>query len=202
MVRFDEETLAALQRVIGEGEDRSDFVRAAVELETAIRSLDVYADLKAHLLANESIEEFCAKAVRRGCSTAQGGSGSRRRAKREKTKRGIMGPPRPWTYPLPLRRSALALVIRPAARCTARHRRRARVILIIDRDRAKVAQTTQHVEYAVKQPESPGFPAGSIPTGVRYRKRETTGVSGDGCVPSALSAPSWAPPDQHKTFII
>ena len=65
MVRFDEATLAALQRMIGEGEDRSDFVRAAVELETAIRSLDVYADLKAHLLANESIEEFCAKAVRR-----------------------------------------------------------------------------------------------------------------------------------------
>jgi Arc/MetJ-type ribon-helix-helix transcriptional regulator len=65
MVRFDEETLAALQRVMGEREDRSDFVRAAVELETAIRSLDVYADLKAHLLANESVEDFCAKAVRR-----------------------------------------------------------------------------------------------------------------------------------------
>ncbi|HUA26383.1 MAG TPA: hypothetical protein VMA54_19790 [Steroidobacteraceae bacterium] len=65
MVRFDEGTLAALQRVIGEREDRSDFVRSAVELETAIRSLDVYADLKAYLLANESIEEFCAKAVRR-----------------------------------------------------------------------------------------------------------------------------------------
>jgi hypothetical protein len=65
MVRFDEETLAALQRVIGEREDRSDFVRAAVELETAIRRLDVYDDLKAHLLANESIKEFCAKAVRR-----------------------------------------------------------------------------------------------------------------------------------------
>jgi hypothetical protein len=65
MVRFDDETLTAVQRVIDEQEDRSDFVRAAVELETAIRSLDVYSDLKAHLLANESVEDFCAKAVRR-----------------------------------------------------------------------------------------------------------------------------------------
>lgn len=65
MVRFDDETLTALQRVIDDQEDRSDFVRAAVELETAIRSLDVYPDLKAHLLANESVEDFCAKAVRR-----------------------------------------------------------------------------------------------------------------------------------------
>jgi len=102
----------------------------------------------------------------------------------------------------PLRRRALALAIRPASRCTARHRRRARVILMIERDPAKAAQTTQHLENAVEQPESPGFPAGSIPTGVRHRKRATTGVSGDGCTPAVLSAPSWAPPDRHKTFII
>jgi hypothetical protein len=49
----------------GEREDRSDFVRIAVELETAIRSLDVYADLKAHLLANETVEDFCLKAITR-----------------------------------------------------------------------------------------------------------------------------------------
>jgi len=64
MVRFPEETLAAIESVIGDTEDRSDFIRAAVELATAIRKIDVYDDLKAHLMANETIEDFCAKAVR------------------------------------------------------------------------------------------------------------------------------------------
>jgi Arc/MetJ-type ribon-helix-helix transcriptional regulator len=64
MVRFPEETLAAIESVIGDTEDRSDFIRAAVELATAIRKIDVYDDLKAHLMASETIEDFCAKAVR------------------------------------------------------------------------------------------------------------------------------------------
>ena len=63
-VRFPDETLAAIQSIIGDTEDRSDFIRAAVELATAIRKIDVYDDLKAHLMANETIEDFCAKAVR------------------------------------------------------------------------------------------------------------------------------------------
>ena len=183
-------------------EDRSDFVRAAVEMEIAIRSLDLLRRPQ----GSPSREREHRGVLREGgpprCGSAQGGRRRRRTfAKRENQARNN-GSAVALDLPLPLRRGALALVTRPAARCTARHPRRARVILIIDRDRAKVAETTQHLEYAVIRPESPGFAAGSIPTGVRYRKRETTGVSGDGCVPSALSGPSWAPPDQHNTFII
>lgn len=45
------------------GEDKSDFIRAAVEKEIALRRSTAYEDLKAHLLINESIEEFCLKAI-------------------------------------------------------------------------------------------------------------------------------------------
>lgn len=65
LVALSEQTLAALRAVQGADEDRSDFIREAVDLEIAVRKLDVYADLRAHLLANESFADFCAKAVRR-----------------------------------------------------------------------------------------------------------------------------------------
>ncbi len=65
LVALSEQTLAALRAVQGTDEDRSDFIREAVDLEIAIRKLDVYPDLRAHLLANESFADFCGKAVRR-----------------------------------------------------------------------------------------------------------------------------------------
>ena len=65
MVRFDERALATIQTQLQDREDRSDYVRAAVELAIAIRALSEWPDLKSHLMANETIGDFCAKAVRR-----------------------------------------------------------------------------------------------------------------------------------------
>jgi len=65
MVALSEQTIAAIRAVQRPDEDRTDCIREAIELEIAIRKLDVYQDLKAHLLTNESVSEFCAKAVRR-----------------------------------------------------------------------------------------------------------------------------------------
>ena len=56
--------LAAIPDLLREREDRSEFLREAVELEIAIRSLDVYPELLGYLTANESLAEFCARAVR------------------------------------------------------------------------------------------------------------------------------------------
>ena len=56
--------LAAISDLLREREDRSEFLREAVELEIAIRSLDVYPELLGYLTANESLAEFCARAVR------------------------------------------------------------------------------------------------------------------------------------------
>jgi hypothetical protein len=62
---FPPGTFAAIEDVTGENEDRSDLIRAAVEKEVALRRSASYADLKAHLLVNESIEDFCLKAIAR-----------------------------------------------------------------------------------------------------------------------------------------
>ncbi len=64
-VRFPAETVSAMQKVVHDKEDRSDFIRAAVETEVAIRRTAGYEDLCNHLTANETIPEFCARAVRR-----------------------------------------------------------------------------------------------------------------------------------------
>jgi hypothetical protein len=65
VLSFPADTFDAITRLAGESEDRSAFIRTAVELEIALRSLDGYDDLKAHLLANESIADFCLKAITR-----------------------------------------------------------------------------------------------------------------------------------------
>lgn len=60
---FPPGTFAAIEDVTGQDEDRSDLIRAAVEREVALRRSAFYVDLKAHLLANESIGDFCLKAI-------------------------------------------------------------------------------------------------------------------------------------------
>ncbi len=64
-VRFPAETVSAMQKVVHDKEDRSDFIRAAVETEVAIRRMTGYEDLRGHLTANETIPDFCARAVKR-----------------------------------------------------------------------------------------------------------------------------------------
>lgn len=62
---FPPGTFASIADLIGTSEDKSDFIRAAVELELALRRLPAFEDLKAHLLQNETVADFCLKAVAR-----------------------------------------------------------------------------------------------------------------------------------------
>lgn len=64
VIAFPEGTFVSIARILRDGEDRSDFLREAAELEIAIRGLDIYQDLMAHLITNETLIDFCAKAVR------------------------------------------------------------------------------------------------------------------------------------------
>lgn len=57
--------LKDVHSLLGKNEDRSDFLRQAAELEIAIRRLDIYPELQGYLTANETIADFCAKAVKR-----------------------------------------------------------------------------------------------------------------------------------------
>lgn len=65
LVRLTEAQLSDIQIHLGEHEDRSEFLRQATDLEIAIRKLDVYRQLTGYLTANETMADFCAKAVRR-----------------------------------------------------------------------------------------------------------------------------------------
>lgn len=62
---FPPGTFSEIAALTSEGEDRSDFIRGAVEMELALRRSESYAELKAHLLANESVTDFCLKAILR-----------------------------------------------------------------------------------------------------------------------------------------
>lgn len=64
VIAFPEGTFVSIARVLGAAEDRSDFLREAAGLELAIRELDIYPDLLAHLITNETFIDFCKKAVR------------------------------------------------------------------------------------------------------------------------------------------
>jgi hypothetical protein len=62
---FPPGTFAAVANLTLPGEDKSDFIRAAVELEVAIRKLGIYEELRQHLTTNETVRDFCARAVKR-----------------------------------------------------------------------------------------------------------------------------------------
>ena len=64
VVRLPTPTLKAIPALLADREDRSDFMREAADLEIAIRSIDVYPELLGYLTANETLTEFCARAVR------------------------------------------------------------------------------------------------------------------------------------------
>lgn len=65
IVRFDDTTLTQIEGLAHAGEDRSAFIRAAVELETAIRRAVPYDDLNRILTGEETLHEFCVQAIRR-----------------------------------------------------------------------------------------------------------------------------------------
>jgi len=62
---FPPGTFTAIAAVTTATEDKSDFIRAAVELELSLRQSPGYKDLVAHLLANETVHDFCMKAILR-----------------------------------------------------------------------------------------------------------------------------------------
>lgn len=64
VIAFPEGTFGSIARVLDDAEDRSDFLREAAGLDLAIRELDIYPDLLAHLITNETFIDFCTKAVR------------------------------------------------------------------------------------------------------------------------------------------
>lgn len=50
---------------LGAATCKSDFIWAAVELKVSLRKSPGYEDLAAHLLANETVRDFCLKAILR-----------------------------------------------------------------------------------------------------------------------------------------
>jgi hypothetical protein len=65
VVAFPADTFEAITQLSEADEERTAFIRDAVEFQISLRSLAEYPDLKAHLLANESIGDFCLKAIMR-----------------------------------------------------------------------------------------------------------------------------------------
>lgn len=63
VIALPDGTFDAINRVLGTDEDRATFVRDAVELLIELRHLEVYQDLLAHLLANETPTEFVLKST-------------------------------------------------------------------------------------------------------------------------------------------
>lgn len=65
MVRFKDETLARIQSQLQGREDRSEYIREAVEVLAAIRDGNTWSDLTGILIASEKPDEFIAKAVKK-----------------------------------------------------------------------------------------------------------------------------------------
>jgi hypothetical protein len=65
VMAFPERTFERIASHIEPNEDRTDFIRHAVQIELALRSADFYADLKRFLLADEDALDFCIDAIRR-----------------------------------------------------------------------------------------------------------------------------------------
>lgn len=65
VLAFPPDTFSAIAELAHNAEDRSEFIREAVELEIGLRRLPDYPDLKRHLLVNESVIDFCLRAISR-----------------------------------------------------------------------------------------------------------------------------------------
>jgi hypothetical protein len=63
LTRLPAGTGEAISLVLEPGEQQAAFHREAVALLAAVRSLKIYAELKPHLLNNESRQEFFVKAI-------------------------------------------------------------------------------------------------------------------------------------------
>jgi hypothetical protein len=64
VVAFQERSFERIAAAAEPFEDRTDFIRGAVEKELGLRQSDFYDDLKRYLLANENAVDFCLDAIR------------------------------------------------------------------------------------------------------------------------------------------
>lgn len=64
VVAFQENSFQRIAAAAEPFEDRTDFIRGAVEKELALRQSDFYDDLKRYLLGQENPVDFCLNAIR------------------------------------------------------------------------------------------------------------------------------------------
>ena len=64
-LRLDASTVERLDKVLGEDENRAEFIRSAVETAIALKEIGLPGDVNEVLFANESLVEFWANAMRR-----------------------------------------------------------------------------------------------------------------------------------------
>lgn len=64
-LRLSAETLERMDKTLHDGENRAQFIRAAIDDAIAFREAGVPADAKDILFANESLIQFCVNAIRR-----------------------------------------------------------------------------------------------------------------------------------------
>ena len=64
-LRLDASTVERLDKVLGEDENRAEFIRSAVENAIALKEIGLPGDVNEVLFANESLVEFLANAMRR-----------------------------------------------------------------------------------------------------------------------------------------
>ncbi|WP_158004984.1 hypothetical protein [Acidiphilium sp. PM] len=64
-LRLDASTVERLDKVLGDDENRAEFIRSAVETAIALKEIGLPGDVNEVLFANESLVEFWANAMRR-----------------------------------------------------------------------------------------------------------------------------------------
>lgn len=64
VVAFPEGAFERIAAAAEPFEDRTDFIRGAVDKELALRRADFYEDLKRYLLGHENAVDFCLDAIR------------------------------------------------------------------------------------------------------------------------------------------
>ena len=82
-LRLDASTVERLDKVLGEDENRAEFIRSAVENAIALKEIGLPGDVNEVLFANESLVEFWANAMRRLIETRRAMRGNEAATLRE-----------------------------------------------------------------------------------------------------------------------
>ena len=87
-LRLDASTVKRLDKALSDGENRAQFIRAAIEEAIAFREAGLPGDAKDVLFANESLIQFCANAIRRSIEARRSIIETENAGMREGGKRG------------------------------------------------------------------------------------------------------------------